>query len=112
MATDNTDNIVTLSDDNFKDVIAESNIPVLIDFWAAWCGPCRIVSPVIEGLADDYGESVKVCKLNVDENRQIAEQYGIMSIPTVMIFKGGTAQESIIGARQAQYYKSVIDKYL
>ena len=104
--------VFVLDEKNFKDTIASPDIPVVVDFWAEWCGPCRIVSPVIEGLANEYGDSVKVCKLNVDENGLIAGQYGIMSIPTVMLFKGGKALETIIGARQAGDYKIAIDKHI
>jgi len=74
---------------NFKDEVLQSPVPVLLDFWAAWCGPCRMIGPVIEQIADEYSEQLKVGKINIDENSALAEQHGIISIPTLLVYKGG-----------------------
>ena len=102
----------TFTDSNFKDHVLQSKTPVVVDFWAPWCGPCKIVSPIIEELAKDYEGKVVVGKLNVDENVQTAGQYGVMSIPTVMIFKDGKPVQSLIGAQGKQTYKTEIEKVL
>jgi thioredoxin 1 len=87
-----------LTDDSFEKEVLKSDIPVVIDFWAAWCGPCRMIAPIIEEMATEYEGRAKLCKLDVDNNQKTAMQYGIRSIPTVLIFKGGQVVESIIGA--------------
>jgi len=89
---------VELNDANFKEEVLESDLPVLVDFWATWCPPCQIVAPVIEEIAKEYEGKLKVYKLNVDEGRTTAGEYGVMSIPTLIIFKGGQAVDKIIGA--------------
>ena len=102
----------TFTDNNFKDQVLESKTPVVVDFWAPGCGPCKMVSPIIEELAKDYEGKVVVGKLNVDENQQTAGQYGVMSIPTVMVFKNGKPVQSMVGAQGKQSYKAEIDKVL
>lgn len=99
----------TFTDANFKSDVLESNNPVVVDFWAPWCGPCKIVSPTIEELAKDYEGKVSVGKMNVDEN-QTASQYGVMSIPTIMIFKNGQPVKSMVGAQGKDSYKRAIDE--
>ena len=89
---------ITLTEENFKKEVLESELPVLIDFWAPWCGPCLIVSPIVEEIAKEYEGKLKVGKLNVDEGRNIASQYQIMSIPTLIIFKEGKVVDQMIGA--------------
>lgn len=86
-----------VTDASFDQEVLQSDLPVLVDFWAEWCGPCRMMGPVVEELADSYAGKVKVCKLNVDENPQTASRYQIMSIPTLLLFKGGQEQDRIIG---------------
>ncbi len=102
----------TFTDANFNEEVLQSKIPVAVDFWASWCAPCRIVSPIIEELAKEYEGKVKVGKLNVDENQQRAGEFGIMSIPTVMIFKDGKPVKTIIGAQGKDKYKKEIDEVL
>ena len=89
---------ITITDDNFEQEVINSEIPVLIDFWAAWCGPCRMIAPIIEDLAEEYDGKIKVGKLDVDDNQQTAVRYGVRSIPTVLIIKDGVVVETIIGA--------------
>jgi thioredoxin 1 len=87
-----------VTDSTFKAEVLESNVPVLVDFWAPWCGPCRMVAPVVEEISDQYDGQVKVVKVNTDENPNVASQYGIRSIPTLMIFKGGQRVDMVVGA--------------
>ncbi len=89
---------IRVNDENFKQEVLESDIPTLVDFWAEWCMPCHMVAPVVEEIAKEYQGKLKVCKLNVDEARNTASNYGIMSIPTLAIFKNGKVDEKIIGA--------------
>ncbi|HED11025.1 MAG TPA: thioredoxin [Caldithrix abyssi] len=89
---------VELNDTNFEDEVLKSSIPVLVDFWAEWCAPCRIIAPVVEELAAEYDGKVKVGKLDVDSNPQTSMKFGIRSIPTLLIFKNGQAVDTIVGA--------------
>lgn len=100
------------TDSDFKQKVLESKIPVLVDFWAPWCAPCRIVSPIIDELAKEYADKVSVGKVNADENSQAIGEYGIMSIPTVILFKNGKPVKSLIGAQSKQSYKKAIDEVL
>jgi thioredoxin 1 len=99
-----------LTDNNFKDETKEGL--VLVDFWAPWCGPCRMVSPVIEDLAKDYQGKVKVGKVNVDDNQQTAMSFRVMSIPTVILFKDGQPVETMIGAMPKGNYQARLEKYV
>lgn len=94
--------------ENWKSVVEGSNVPVLVDFWAAWCGPCRMVSPIIDSLGKKHDGKIKVVKVNVDENQDLAMKYGIMSIPTVMLFVGGKLVDSAVGAAPAEYYEKFL----
>ena len=88
---------ITVNDGNFQAEVLDSQIPVLIDFWAEWCGPCKMISPMIDEIAEEYGDKIKVCKLNVEEGEKTAVNYSVLNIPTVMIFKGGEVMEKIVG---------------
>ncbi|MFO7151883.1 MAG: thioredoxin [Bacillota bacterium] len=90
---------ITLTDDNFEQEVLNSDVPVLVDFWAPWCGPCRMMAPVIDELAEEYDGRIKVGKLNVDENPNSAGAFGIMSIPTLILFENGQPSKKLIGFR-------------
>ena len=90
--------IAEVTDSNFQAEVIESDVPVLVDFWAPWCGPCRMVAPVVEEIAQERGEALKVVKLNIDENQQTAIKFNVMSIPTLMVFKDGEIKKTVIGA--------------
>jgi thioredoxin 1 len=89
--------LVHVSDDNFEQEVIKSEKPVLVDFWAPWCGPCRAIGPVVEDLAEVYKDRVKVAKLNIDDNPKTAIVYGVMSIPTIVLFKNGNALDKVVG---------------
>ena len=92
-------NVIMLNEDNFRQEVLKSEMPLLVDFWAAWCGPCKMVGPIVEELANDYVGKAKVCKLNVDDCGRIAQSYGVMSIPTLILFKDGQEANRIVGFR-------------
>ena len=92
------ENIKELTDANFEDEVLKSEVPTLVDFWAVWCGPCKQIAPMVDALADDYKGRVKVAKLDVDHNQIMAQQYGVKSIPTLLIFKGGKVVGQMVGA--------------
>jgi thioredoxin 1 len=105
-------NIVTLTGDNFDTETKKAETPILVDFWAEWCGPCRMVGPVLEKLADEYAGKARVGKVNVDEHRNLAAQFGVQSIPTLLLFKGGKVVDQYIGATSRDVLVKMIDKHI
>jgi thioredoxin 1 len=103
---------ITITDGNFEAEVLKSDKPVLIDFWAVWCGPCQVQGPIVEDVATQLGDKAKVGKLNVDENPNVAQQYGIMSIPTIMIFKNGTVVKQFIGVQSKETLLSELNKLI
>ena len=103
---------ITFTDQNFETEVLKSQTPVLVDFWAEWCGPCKIVDPVVSELASEYGGKLKVGKLNVDENQTSSQKFNVMSIPTIMLFKNGQPIKSVIGAQSKENFKKAIDEVL
>ena len=101
---------IAVTQSEFDDVVLNSDEPVLVDFWAEWCGPCRALAPVLESLSADYSGRAKIAKLDVDANQQIAMQYGIRSIPTVMLFHKGEVVDALIGVRPKADYEQSLDK--
>ncbi|NJD03105.1 MAG: thioredoxin [Ruminiclostridium sp.] len=106
------ENIITVTKDNFQQEVLSSQAPVLVDFWASWCGPCRAVAPFMEQLADEYSGKLTVAKVNVDEESELAAKFRVLSIPTVMLFKGGQVVEKIIGARSKEEFSGLVKKNL
>lgn len=100
---------LTITDANFKSEVLDSKVPVLVDFWAEWCGPCRMVAPVVEKIAKDYSGRLKVGKLNVDDNSETPQKYGIQGIPTILLFKGGQLAKQVVGFQPEEKLKSIID---
>lgn len=103
---------VIFTDANFEEEALKSELPVLVDFWAPWCGPCRIVSPIVEELAKEYEGKVKIGKMNVDENSKTAAKYGIMSIPSLLIFNNGQPIKTMVGAQGKENFKKGIEEAL
>jgi thioredoxin 1 len=102
--------LLHLTDSNFKKEVLESDIPVLVDFWATWCGPCKMIAPVVEELAKEYAGKVKIGKLDVEESPKAASQYGVMSIPTLIFFKSGKVMDQVVGALNRPDLKKKIEE--
>ena len=107
-----TEQVQTFTDGNFDDSVLKSSAPVLVDFWAEWCGPCKRLAPTVDALAADYAGKVTFGKLNVDENPNISFKFQIRGIPTLLLFKGGQVVESVVGLAQKDDLKKVIDKHI
>ena len=103
---------ITLTSDIFDAEVLDSNVPVLVDFWASWCGPCKMLAPIIEEIAKEYDGKIKVGKVNVDDEQKLAMDYGIASIPTVILFKDGEIKETLIGYRGKEEFETVINAVL
>lgn len=101
-----------VNDDTWEELVLKSSVPVLVDFWAPWCGPCRMIAPIIDEIAQEYGDKLKAVKLNTDESPQVATEYGIRSIPTVMVFKDGQKMDAVIGAVPKSTLVQTIEKYM
>jgi len=104
--------IPNITDDNFELEVLKSELPVLIDFWAAWCVPCRMIAPTVEQIAESHAEKLKVAKMNVDENMKTPGKYGIRGIPTLLLFKGGELKETMVGVQSKDKIIEVVSKHL
>ena len=107
-----TENIIAVSDDTFDEEVSLAELPVLVDFWAEWCGPCKMVTPVLEEIAGDKAGVLRIVKLNVDDNPRTAQRFQVMSIPTLMLFKGGELQSRIVGARPKSQILAEVEPHL
>lgn len=105
-------NVLTITEANFQNEVLDSKVPVLVDFWATWCGPCRAIAPLVEQLGTEYAGRAKVAKVDVDANQRLAGQFGISSIPTLLVFKEGRVVEQILGARPKPALSALLDKHL
>jgi len=103
------DKIVQVTDDSFESEVLQSNIPVLVDYWADWCGPCKMIAPVLDEICDEYDGRVKIAKLNIDESPNTPPRYGIRGIPTLMLFKGGEVEATKVGAVSKSQLTAFID---
>ncbi len=106
------DRIVYLTDDTFEDEVLNASEPVLVDYWAEWCGPCKMIAPILDEIADEYQGKIKVAKLNIDENPATPPKYGIRGIPTLMLFKGGNVEATKVGAVSKSQLTAFIDSNL
>ncbi len=103
------DKIHKVTDDNFEEEVLNSDIPVLVDYWAEWCGPCKMIAPILDEIAEEYGDKIKIAKLNIDENQNTPPKYGIRGIPTLMIFKNGNVEATKVGAVSKSQLAAFID---
>ena len=103
------ENILHTSDEGFDIDVLQSDKPVLVDYWAEWCGPCKMIAPILEEVATEYGEKIKVCKMNIDENQETPPRYGIRGIPTLILFKNGEVEATKVGALSKTQLQSFLD---
>jgi len=102
--------IVSVTQENFAQQVVQSPVPVLVDFWAEWCGPCKMIAPLLDELADEYDGKVKIVKVNIDEQQALAAEYGIRAIPTLLLFNKGQVADQIVGARSKRDFKNSLDR--
>jgi thioredoxin 1 len=105
-------NVIELTDATFDETVHSSDVPVLVDFWAPWCGPCKMIAPLIQEIADEYAEKAKICKLNTDDARDSAMEFGISAIPTIILFKNGQVQKKWVGLTSKKDLAEAIDELL
>ena len=105
-------NVIELNDSNFDDEVVKSDLPVLVDFWAEWCGPCKTIAPSVEKISEEYSDKLKVGKLDVDSNPNISSTFGIRSIPTLLIFKNGSPVDQIVGAVSKEEISAKVDNHI
>jgi len=106
------DNVIELTDSTFDDFVNNAGVPVLVDFWAPWCAPCKMIAPIIAELADEYSEKARVCRVNTDDSREAAIELGISAIPTLILFKGGQVQKKWVGLTNKKEIAAAIDELL
>ena len=106
------EHVTETSDGTFESEVLKSDRPVLVDFWAVWCTPCRAIAPIIESVGEKYAETARVVKLNVDDNPSVSQRYGIKGIPTLILFKNGREEERVVGATSEQAISRMLDKYI
>jgi len=106
------EHVTEVSDSSFEKDVLQSDRPVLVDFWAAWCAPCRMIAPTVEAVAEQFSKSARVVKLNVDDNPSISQRYGIKGIPTLILFKGGKEEERVVGATSREAISRMIEKHV
>ena len=104
--------VVHVTESNFEEEVINSDVPVLVDFWAEWCGPCKMIAPILDEIAKEYGEKLKICKIDVDSNPEIAPKFGIRGIPTLIIFKDGNAESTKVGAVSKSQLVEFVDEII